>query len=82
MGLCLGAGERYERLRSLGMEPFSCAFRPSERPKPLVYVDVKVGHGRSGRVGVKEGDDCRQLACSFAKAFQLNKATPIGSGGS
>lgn len=36
-------GEKYEKLRRLGPQPFSCAFRQHRsKPKPLVYVDVKV----------------------------------------
>ena len=34
-------GEKYEKLRRLGPQPFSCAFRRRSKPKPLVYVDVK-----------------------------------------
>ena len=69
------SGENYERLRRLGMQPFSCAFREqSARPQLLVYVDVKVAPGRTGRIGVHEGDDLRLLARNFAKTFQLDKA--------
>ena len=69
------SGENYERLRRLGMQPFSCAFRErSQRPQPLVYVDVKVAPGRSGRIGVHEGDDLAVLARNFARTFQLDKA--------
>eukprot|EP00435_Cladocopium_sp_Y103_P039318 s535_g10.t1 len=66
-------GEKYEKLRRLGPQPFSCAFRRRSKPKPLVYVDVKVGSGRTGRVGVHEGDDFRVLARNFAKTFQLDR---------
>eukprot|EP00434_Breviolum_minutum_P000500 symbB.v1.2.000434.t1/scaffold32.1/size405148/7 len=68
------AGEKYEKLRRLGPQPFSCAFRQHRsKPKPLVYVDVKVGHGRTGRVGVHHGDDFRVLSRNFAKTFQLDR---------
>lgn len=67
------AGKKYEKLRRLGPQPFSCAFRRRSKPKPLVYVDVKVGSGRTGRVGVHEGDDFRVLARNFAKTFQLDR---------
>ncbi|CAE7615674.1 unnamed protein product [Symbiodinium microadriaticum] len=69
------SGENYERLRRLGMQPFSCAFRErSIRPQLLVYVDVKVGPGRTGRIGVHEGDDLAKLSRNFAKTFQLDKS--------
>mmetsp|Transcript_18799 Transcript_18799/g.33404 ORF Transcript_18799/g.33404 Transcript_18799/m.33404 type:complete len:533 (+) Transcript_18799:65-1663(+) len=68
-------GENYERLRRLGTQPFSCFFkdRGATRRQPLVYVDVNVGHGRTGRIGVYEGDNLRLLAKNFAKAFQLDR---------
>jgi len=67
-------GENYERLRRLGAQPFSCAFKERRpRRQPLVYVDVNVGRGRTGRIGVHEGDDLRVLSKNFAKAFQLDK---------
>eukprot|EP00930_Biecheleria_cincta_P016373 TRINITY_DN13342_c0_g1_i1.p1 TRINITY_DN13342_c0_g1~~TRINITY_DN13342_c0_g1_i1.p1 ORF type:complete len:495 (+),score=93.24 TRINITY_DN13342_c0_g1_i1:50-1486(+) len=67
-------GENYERLRRLGNQPFSCAFRDRKphRRQPLLYVDVNVGHGRTGRIGVHEGDDLRVLAKNFARTFQLD----------
>eukprot|EP00933_Yihiella_yeosuensis_P026656 TRINITY_DN20716_c1_g1_i1.p1 TRINITY_DN20716_c1_g1~~TRINITY_DN20716_c1_g1_i1.p1 ORF type:complete len:538 (-),score=104.16 TRINITY_DN20716_c1_g1_i1:63-1676(-) len=68
-------GENYERLRRLGTQPFSCYFkdRATQRRQPLVYVDVNVGKGRSGRIGLHEGDNLRVLAKNFAKAFQLDQ---------
>lgn len=67
-------GENYERLRKLGVQPFSCAFKDTgvTRPPPLMYVDVNVGHGRTGRIGVHEGDDLRVVSRNFAKTFQLD----------
>jgi len=68
-------GENYERLRRLGTKPFSCySRRPSSatRRTPLMYVDVNVGHGRTGRIGVHDGDDLTVLSRNFAKTFQLD----------
>merc|ERR1711879_56121 len=68
-------GENYERLRRLGPSPFSCYFkdRPSTTRGPiLLYMDVNTGHGRTGRIGVHEGDDLHTLAKNFAIAFQLD----------
>lgn len=71
--LHIPCGENYERLRRLGNQPFSCASRDRRpfRRQPLLYVDVNVGHGRTGRIGVHEGDDLRVLAKNFARTFQL-----------
>lgn len=69
-------GDNYARLRRLGQQPFSCYFRGKsnvgERGPPLFLVEVEVGRGRVGRIGVYEGDDLRQKARSFARAFQLD----------
>mmetsp|Transcript_48538 Transcript_48538/g.113644 ORF Transcript_48538/g.113644 Transcript_48538/m.113644 type:complete len:426 (+) Transcript_48538:30-1307(+) len=67
-------GENYERLRRMPVEPFSCFYRPrSARTAPLMYVDVNVGNGRTGRIGVHSGDDLHVLAENFAKVFQLDR---------
>ena len=37
-----------------------------------MYVDVNVGLGRTGRIGLYAHDNPRDLAHNFAKAFSLN----------
>lgn len=68
-------GENYERLRRLGMQPFSSYFKDkaSARQPPLMYVDVNVGRGRTGRIAVREGDNLRMLSWNFARVFQLDR---------
>jgi len=67
-------GENYDRLRRLKTAPFSCYYdKGSARAPALLFVDVNVGHGKSGRIGVHEGDDFRELAVNFGKAFQLDR---------
>jgi len=76
------SGENYERLRKLPVNPFSCYYHPrgsarssSARRKEqlLMYVDVNIGNGRTGRIGIHTGDDLRTLAQNFAKIFQLDR---------
>lgn len=38
-----------------------------------MYIDVNVGHGRTGRITVREGDDLRHLAQGFARTFHLDR---------
>jgi len=38
-----------------------------------VYVDVNVGLGRTGRIGLHTNDNPSDLAHNFSKAFQLNR---------
>lgn len=74
------AGENYERLRRLGQQPFSCYVdnrSTARREPPMYYVDVDVGRGRTGRIGVHEGDDLRAKARSFARAFQLGRGAAV-----
>mmetsp|Transcript_25768 Transcript_25768/g.54702 ORF Transcript_25768/g.54702 Transcript_25768/m.54702 type:complete len:654 (-) Transcript_25768:282-2243(-) len=69
-------GENYERLRRLGQQPFSCADRedrPWLRGPPLFLVEVEVGRGRTGRIGIYEGDSLERKARSFGRAFQLDQ---------
>ena len=39
-----------------------------------MYVDVNITPIRTGRIGIYEGDDVKDLAKNFVKAFQLNSA--------
>eukprot|EP00026_Physarum_polycephalum_P012082 Phypoly_transcript_12353.p1 GENE.Phypoly_transcript_12353~~Phypoly_transcript_12353.p1 ORF type:complete len:351 (+),score=90.88 Phypoly_transcript_12353:43-1053(+) len=45
--------------------------RPAWEP-PLLYVDIKLAHGRTGRIGIHRGDDPKILAQNFANAFHLD----------
>eukprot|EP00929_Paragymnodinium_shiwhaense_P122416 TRINITY_DN9511_c0_g1_i3.p1 TRINITY_DN9511_c0_g1~~TRINITY_DN9511_c0_g1_i3.p1 ORF type:complete len:553 (+),score=99.89 TRINITY_DN9511_c0_g1_i3:167-1825(+) len=68
-------GENYQRLRKMAMQPFSCYYgadkQLASKRRVLLYVDVNMGHGRSGRIGVHDGDDLLMLARNFARTFQL-----------
>jgi hypothetical protein len=70
-------GENYERLRRLGTQPFSFHWKDkNRRTQPLLmYIDINVGNGRTGRIGVHEGDDLHVLSREFARTHQLNRET-------
>jgi hypothetical protein len=55
-------------------QPFSFATgRRGERKKqPLLYMDVNLAPGKTGRIGLHEGDDPERLAANFARAYQLD----------
>lgn len=65
--------------RSTEVEPFH--FRTSDRTiqrehaKPLLYVDVALPHGRTGRIGVHRGDTAQDLAIHFCATYSLDEAT-------
>jgi len=68
------AGENYEKLRNANIKPFTFVNKEKKhRNPPFVYVDVSVGPGRTGRIGIHEDDDPRILARNFAVTFQLNQ---------
>lgn len=73
----ISRGENYEKLRRKGTQPFNVAFRDRApaRPPPLMYIDVNVGRGRTGRIAVHEGDDFRIVSRNFARTFQLDGET-------
>ena len=53
---------------------FQTEERPYERRVPLMYMDVNIGPGRTGRIGLHEGDDPAELASNFARTYQLDGA--------
>lgn len=65
--------------RTTDVEPFH--FRTSDRTverehtKPLLYVDVDLPHGRTGRIGVHRGDRAQELAVNFCATYSLDEAT-------
>jgi hypothetical protein len=66
-------GENYEKNRNAGFNPPSQLERPKiKRKEVLVYVDVSIGHGRTGRIGIHKGDNAKALAHYFARTYSLN----------
>lgn len=53
------------------MQPPS--FQETKKKKLLMYVDVNVTPTKTGRIGIHVGDDIREVARNFSKAFQLAK---------
>lgn len=70
-------GERYA-IERLGLEkarPPSFLNKPGnsiKRPQ-LLSIEVSITPTRSGRIGIKEGDDLKVLAANFCKAYQLHR---------
>eukprot|EP00916_Digyalum_oweni_P025469 GHVL01041945.1.p1 GENE.GHVL01041945.1~~GHVL01041945.1.p1 ORF type:complete len:541 (+),score=103.45 GHVL01041945.1:210-1832(+) len=67
-------GENYEKLRSKGVRPFSFGegtCRPN-RKKAVLFVDVHLGGGKRGRIGVHENDTPAGLAENFSKIYNLD----------
>ena len=62
-------GEEYDRLKLAKMKPPS--FQETKKKQLLLYVDVNVTPTKTGRIGIHVGDDIRELARNFCKAFQL-----------
>jgi len=66
-------GENYERNRNLDFTPPTFLTRPKiRRQDVLVYVDVSIGPGRTGRIGIHRGDNAKTLAKNFARTYSLN----------
>jgi len=57
-------------------QPFSFELekRTAERAVPLLYIDVNLGAGRTGRIGIYKGDDPQVLAKNFSTTYQLEPA--------
>jgi len=60
---------------STSVRPFSFQTdKRQERKQPLLYMDVNLGPGRTGRIGLHQDDDAALLAANFARAYQLDGA--------
>jgi len=61
--------------------PMSPTFRTDQRQRdrthPLLYVDINVGLGKVGRIGLHEGDDPAVLAQNFCLTYSLGDATKL-----
>ena len=69
------AARKRAALLAKPVKPFS--FLTSERVErktPLLYMDVNLGPGRTGRIGLHEGDDPAELASNFALTYGLDEA--------
>jgi len=65
-------GENYEKLRNSEFKPPSFLSRPkTKKQEALVYVDVNIGPGKTGRIGIHKGDNAKILARNFAKTYSL-----------
>ena len=49
------------------------SFQETKKKQLLLYVDVNVTPTKTGRIGIHVGDDIRELARNFCKAFQLGR---------
>jgi hypothetical protein len=66
-------GENYEKNRNSDFNPPKFLERPKITKKEvLVYVDVNIGGGRTGRIAIHKGDDARSLAKHFSNTYSLN----------
>ncbi len=68
-------GENYEKLKQKGVKPPSFLEKGRQKKKLLLYVDVNItptrysllvdNYCRTGRIGIYEGDNIRDLAKNF-----------------
>lgn len=66
-------GENYEKNREADFKPPEFLKRPKiKRDEVLVYVDVNVAPGKTGRIGIHRGDDPKELALNFSRTYSLN----------
>jgi hypothetical protein len=55
-------------------KPFSFQVESKkQKARPLLYMDVNMGPGRTGRIGIHEGDDADVLAKNFAQSYKLDE---------
>eukprot|EP00818_Percolomonas_sp_WS_P000885 CAMPEP_0117441602 /NCGR_PEP_ID=MMETSP0759-20121206/3719_1 /TAXON_ID=63605 /ORGANISM="Percolomonas cosmopolitus, Strain WS" /LENGTH=981 /DNA_ID=CAMNT_0005233461 /DNA_START=329 /DNA_END=3274 /DNA_ORIENTATION=+ len=55
------------------VKPFNFHLDQRKRSRPLLYMDVNLGPGRTGRIGIHENDDPAVLAKNFAISYRLDQ---------
>ena len=60
-------GENYDRVKLMNLKPPSFVQGQTEKKKRklLMYIDVNITPVRTGRIGIYEGDDVKELARNF-----------------
>jgi len=71
-------GERYDKLKLEKAKPPSFLEKEEERREKrnkalLLSIEVQINPHKTGRIGIKEGDDLNKLAHSFCMAYSLAK---------
>lgn len=56
------------------VKPFHFQLDKRVRNRPLLYLDINMGPGKMGRIGIHEGDEPRILALNFAQSYKLDTA--------
>jgi len=59
------------------MRPPSFLTKTNNRRQLLLSIEVSITPTKSGRVGIKEGDDLQEVAANFCKAYQLGRDMEI-----
>ena len=58
-------GENYDRVKLMNLKPPSFVQGEKKKRKLLMYIDVNITPIRTGRIGIYEGDDVKELARNF-----------------
>lgn len=72
----VGGGSQYPTPQSTLRQPGETGLvaTPARQTPVLVYLDVEIGDGRRGRVGIRRGADPRLIAENFIEAYSLPQA--------
>jgi len=62
-------GENYDKAKLMNVKPPSFVVGERIKKKLIMYIDVNITPTRTGRIGIYEGDDVRELAKNFKKTF-------------
>jgi len=66
-------GENYHKNKDSEFNPPTFLVRPKITKKEvLVYVDVNIGGGKTGRIAIHKGDNAKSLAKHFSNTYSLN----------
>jgi len=66
-------GENYHKNKDSEFNPPKFLVRPKiTKQEVLVYVDVNIGGGKTGRIAIHKGDNAKSLAKHFSNTYSLN----------
>ena len=63
-------GERYEIVKELPFSPPEMLSRNTNKKElPILYLDVKIGPSKVGRLAIRKSDDVEKVVKSFVKVW-------------
>ena len=68
------AGEKYEKVKSMPFIPPDMLSRSRNKKElPILYIDIKLGPSKVGRLALRKNDDVEEVVKSFCKVWGVGQ---------